>query len=300
MGAVAPIVRGCARRIIVAFTLREPEASATPLVVEVPHAGLAVDANVLSTLLAPANALGRDADLFVDELFQDAPSQGAALLVAHMSRYVVDLNRADLDYDALAVEGGSARVSPHGLIWRTTTEGRSALAGPLPRVELERRLELYYRPYHAALRRLLEARVTTFGYAILLCAHSMPSRGRDGHQDTGRERADVVPGSRGRTSAAASVIDTVDRAAREAGFSIAHDQPYRGGFSTGNYGRPDHSVHAIQIELSRRLYMNELTLERKPREFEKLRAFCRELVGRLAQVRPRSSAGSQPRSELGS
>lgn len=283
-----------------AFTLREPEASATPLVVEVPHAGLAVDATVLSTLLAPANALGRDADLFVDELFQDAPSEGAALLVSHVSRYVVDLNRAELDYDALAVEGGSARVSPHGLIWRTTTEGRSALAGPLSRGELERRLDVYYRPYHAALRRVLEARVAAFGYAILLCAHSMPSRGRDGHQDNGRERADIVPGSRGRTSAAASVIDAVDRAAREAGFSIAHDQPYRGGFSTGHYGRPDHGVHAIQVELSRRLYMNELTLERKAREFEQLRRFCRDLVARLSQVRPRVSQGPQARSEFGS
>ena len=85
---------------------------------EVPHAGLYVDATALSTLLAPANALGRDADLYVDELFHDAPSEGAALITSHVSRYVIDLNRAETDFDALAVENGSARVSPHGLIWR--------------------------------------------------------------------------------------------------------------------------------------------------------------------------------------
>ena len=123
------------------FSVREPDGRATPLVVEVPHAGLYVDATALSTLLAPANALGRDADLYVDELFQDVPSDGAALIASRVSRYVVDLNRAENDYDALAVESGSARVSPHGLIWRTTTEGRSALLGPLPRSEVERRLE---------------------------------------------------------------------------------------------------------------------------------------------------------------
>ena len=49
-----------------AFSVREPEAAVTPLVVEVPHAGLSVDAVALSTLLAPAHALGRDADLYVD------------------------------------------------------------------------------------------------------------------------------------------------------------------------------------------------------------------------------------------
>jgi N-formylglutamate amidohydrolase len=203
------------------------------------------------------------------------------------------LNRADTDFDALAVEGGSPRVSPHGLIWRTTTEGRSALAGPLPRAELERRLSTYYRPYHAALRRLIDARVDRFGFAVLLCAHSMPSRGRDGHQDSGRDRADVVPGSRGRTSASAVVIDTVDRAVREAGFTVAHDQPYRGGFSTGHYGRPDLGVHAVQVELSRRLYMNELTLERKQRDFDSLRGFCRDLVRRLGELRLRAPAAEQ-------
>lgn len=256
--------------------------------VEVPHAGLAVDATVLSTLLAPASALGRDADLYVDELFADAPREGAICIVAKASRYVVDLNRGEADFDALTVEGGSARVSPHGLIWRTTTEGRSALAGPLQRAELERRLDTYYRPYHETVRRLLEERRAAFGYAILLCAHSMPSRGRDGHQDTGRDRADVVPGSRGRTSAAPNVIDAVDRAARDAGFSVMHDQPYRGGFSTGHYGRPEQGVHAVQVELNRRLYMNELTLERKPAEFARVRDFCRGLVRQLSLVRPRA------------
>ncbi|MGC4094689.1 MAG: N-formylglutamate amidohydrolase [Polyangiaceae bacterium] len=106
---------------------------------------------------------------------------------------------------------------------------------------------------------------------------------------SGRERADVVPGSRGRTSAAAIVIDTVDRLAREAGFSVAHDQPYRGGFSTGHYGRPEHAVHAVQVELNRKLYMNELSLEKKPREFEALRAFCRRLTRELASLEPRAA-----------
>ncbi len=267
------------------FTVREPK-TATPVVVEVPHAGLRVDAGALSTLVAPATALGRDADLFVDELFDDAADAGAALLVSHVSRYVVDLNRAESDFDGLAVEGGSTRMSPHGLIWRSTTDGRSALSGPLPRAELERRLERFYRPYHAALRALLDERLATFGYAVLLCAHSMPSRGRDGHQDPGRERADVVPGSRGRSSAAGEVIDALDTTARAAGFSVAHDLPYRGGFSTGHYGRPEANVHAVQVELNRRLYMNEWTLERRPGEFGRVRSFCRELVTRLVTLAP--------------
>lgn len=253
---------------------------------EVPHAGLFVDAMTLSTLLAPAMAIGRDADLYVDELFQDAPDVGARLLVANVSRYVVDLNRKETDIDALAVEGAPRRNSPHGLIWRTSTDGSATLAAPLPKAELDRRLTAYYHPYHQTLRRLLDERVAEFGHAILLCAHSMPSRGREGHQDAGKERADIVPGSRGRTTAAGAVIDALDRLAREFGLSVAHDQPYRGGFSTGHYGRPERKVHALQIEISRRLYMDEVLLTRRTPGFERLRGFSRELVQRLVRIDP--------------
>lgn len=270
----------------VSFSVREPQGAWTPVVVEVPHAGLSVDAGTLATLVAPAHALGRDADLYVDDLFEGAPDAGAALLVSHVSRYVIDLNRAETDVDTLAVEGAPRRNTPHGLIWRSTTDGRAALSAPLSPFELERRLNTYYRPYHGALRRLLDARIERFGFAILLCGHSMPSRGRDGHQDAGRERADIVPGSRGRTSAAGVVIDTLDRLGRESGFTVAHDQPYRGGFSTGHYGRPERNVHAVQIEISRRLYMDEVTLAKKTPDFDLIREFARELVSRLGKLQP--------------
>ena len=77
------------------FIVREPERNETALVVEVPHAGLYVPPQFLPELLAPARALGRDADLYVDELYADAPEEGASLLVSHTSRYVADLNRGE-------------------------------------------------------------------------------------------------------------------------------------------------------------------------------------------------------------
>jgi len=266
------------------FSVHEPTARETPVVVEVPHAGLFVDPESLATLAAPARSLGYDADLYVDELFADAVQEGASLVVAHVSRYVCDLNRAEQDIDSLTVEGGTPRAAPHGLVWRLTTENQTALTRPLPQHELGRRLRLIYRPYHAALTELLRRKHERFGYAILLCGHSMPSRGRIGHSDPGRKRADVVPGSRGRTTAAASVIDAPDRLAREFGLSVAHDDPYRGGFATGWYGRPHEDLHAVQVELSRQLYMDEQTLAKKPGEFEKTRQYCRTLVARLAAL----------------
>ncbi len=270
------------------FKVIAARATETPLVVEVPHAGLGLDALTAASLAAPVRSLGIDADLYVDELYADAPDVGATLLVAEMSRYVCDLNRSESDVDPLAASGGSAQRAPHGLIWRDTTEGARALVQPLSREELERRIGHYYRPYHRCLTQLLEAKVTKFGYAILLAGHSMPSRGRQGHVDTGRDRADVVPGSRGRTTASGLVIDVPDRLAREHGWSVMHDDPYRGGFTTAHYGRPDHGWHAVQVELCRRLYMDEQTLQKKPSGFDATRRFCTALAKALGALELRS------------
>ncbi len=266
------------------FKVIAPRAAETAVVVEVPHAGLAVDALTLPTLSAPVRAIGVDADLYVDDLYSGAPDVGATLLVAEQSRYVCDLNRSEQDVDPLAASGGAAQRAPHGLIWRDTTEGQRALYQPLSRDELERRLVAFYRPYHQRLGELLAAKHAKFGFAILLAGHSMPSRGRQGHADTGRIRADVVPGSRGRTSAAGVVIDTPERIAQPLGWSVIHDDPYRGGYTTAFYGRPERHQHALQVELSRRLYMNEATLEKRAGGFEETQEFCTGLVAALGAL----------------
>ena len=263
------------------FTVIEPGDGETPLTVEVPHAGLLVDGPALSRLAAPARAIGRDADLYVDELYAEAPAHGATLLVSNVSRYVCDLNRSELDVDAESVEGAPPHArATRGIIWRLTSDGGRVLDAPLPRAELERRLDTYYRPYHRALAELLERKRARFGFAVLLAAHSMPSVGRAGHGDPHAKRADVVPGTRGRTSAAAAFIDRVDAHARAAGMTVAHDDPYQGGYTTQHYGRPDLGIHVVQIELARRLYMEEATLT-KNKDFPRLRAWCTSLVKTL-------------------
>ncbi|MDB4936085.1 MAG: N-formylglutamate deformylase [Labilithrix sp.] len=268
------------------FTVIEPTGEETPLTVEIPHAGLFVDGPTLSRLAAPARAIGRDADLYVDELYADAPAQGATVITSHVSRYVCDLNRSEIDVDADSVEGAAPHArATRGIIWRLTSEGARVLEAPLPRAELERRLDAYYRPYHRTVAAILERKRAKFGFAILLAAHSMPSVGRAGHGDPQAVRADVVPGTRGRTSAATAFIDCVDAHARTAGLTVAHDDPYQGGYTTQHYGRPQLQVHVVQVELARRLYMDEPTLS-KHAGFDRMRLWCSALAKTLGSVRP--------------
>lgn len=266
------------------FSVLPPRTTPIPVVVEIPHAGLSIDPLSAATLVAPVSSIGRDADLYVDDLYADAPDLGASVLVSHVSRYVCDLNRAETDVDSHAVQGATGVSFPHGLVWHQTTESHAALNGPLSKAELERRLRLIYRPYHQALRQLLMQSIRDFGYVILLAAHSMPGAGRAGHRDPGATRADVVPGSRGFTTADPRLIRLPERLAAERGWSVAHDTPYRGGFTTGHYGQPQNAMHAIQVELNRGLYMNEQTLERRLEKFDATRAYCRELVAALGRA----------------
>jgi N-formylglutamate amidohydrolase len=106
----------------------------------------------------------------------------------------------------------------------------------------------------------------------------MPSTGR-----MGERRADIVPGSRGRTTAAPAVLASVEKTATDFAFDLSHDDPYRGGFTTSHHGRPGDGRHAIQVEIARRMYMEEDALRRKA-TFEHARSFCTALVARLGQL----------------
>lgn len=270
------------------FDLTVPDNS-IPVLVEIPHAGLWVPEVVEHQLSAPQDALRRDADILVDQLCARVAEYGAARLATRVSRYVVDLNRSADDVDNAAVVGHPAplRGQPRGVVWRATTDGRPVLRQPLTYSELMERLAQFYTPYHDALRDTLRVLQQRHGYVILLAAHSMPSRGRSLQPEAGLRRPDIVPGTRGRTSASGSIIDVVDAHFRGAGMSVRHDDPYRGGYTTQHYGRPAEGVHAVQVEINRALYVNERTGEPlRGRGFERVQSLMEELVQKLGAARP--------------
>jgi N-formylglutamate deformylase len=267
------------------FYVELPRSAEIPVVVEVPHAGLFMDAESLSTLVVPARSMVKDADLYVDELVTTTPDHGATVLVANFSRYFMDLNRHPDDHDRHAVMGSMGKEAPHGIVWHRNTDRDRVLSRPISVEELQRRLNKVYRPYHGKLRDILEQKRKKFGYVVLICAHSMPSSAvsLSGHRI---QRADIVPGTRGRTTAGEQFIHTVEQVANEAGYTVRHDEPYKGGFSTMNYGQPGANTHAIQIEVARRLYMNETSLLRIPSGVSQLRLFYGSLMHQLSRVKP--------------
>lgn len=262
------------------FVLTLPDAPAGPVIVEVPHAGLYLPDAIEKAALLRADEALKDADPYVDRLVAEAPAHHAALLRAQVSRYVVDLNRApdDVSREVIPDHPDPKATQSRGVVWTTSTDGRALWRTPLDFRELSARLMRYHRPYHQALADQIALTHARHGYVILLCVHSMPSTARSGR------RADVVPGTRGRSTAASRVIDAVDAHFRAHHLSVRHDDPYRGGYTTGLWGRPDEGIHAVQIELSRALYIDERTLALDPRGVAEISGVMHALIDRLGQL----------------
>lgn len=265
--------------------LHPPTRGEVPVLVECPHAGLEVPNDLASAIGGTATSRRRDADLAVDRLCEGVGEAGATRLVARLSRYVVDLNRAPDDVDPL-LHGPAfdRRGPPRGVVWRVSADGRPITKRSLSEDEVRERVATYHRPYHDVLASTLLAMRARHGIVVLVALHSMPSFARVPGTDEIVRRADVVPGSRGRTTCDPRYVDEVDRFFRAGGFSVRHDDPYRGGFSTAHYGRPADGVHAIQIELSRALYLDEASLQLREAEADRLRDTITSLVAKLGEL----------------
>jgi N-formylglutamate amidohydrolase len=250
--------------------------------VSVPHAG--VGTTGFEAALAPELDVRCDADLFVDRLYRLGEADGPEVFVAaKLSRFVCDLNRDPDDVGTGAVPEHPAprNLDGRGFVWAVTTTGAPALSRPLTMGEWRERTAVHA-AYHDCISRALDRARARFGFAILVDGHSMPSRGRSGHTDVGRPRAQVVPGNREGKSCAPALTALVERHFEERGLTVRSNDPYKGGFITAHHGRPAERIHAIQIELRRDLYMNEDRFEPLEPGFSRLQQVLADL---LAEIR---------------
>lgn len=265
-----------------------PERQVLPMVFASPHSGSAYPPDLLAASRLDASALRRSEDCFVDELFGDVPALGAPLLKALYPRAYLDPNREPYELDPTMfaeslpahVNVTSARVAAGlGTIARVVASGAEIYARKLSFAEAEKRVQTLYRPYHAALRRLVDDTVARFGYCLLIDCHSMPSGGGEGRPPA----PDMVLGDCFGISCARAMTAIAEDHLSARGYAVTRNAPYAGGFTTRHYGRPEAGVHAMQIEINRRLYMDEDTFTRLP-ALDRLRDHLNTLVRTLAKL----------------
>jgi N-formylglutamate amidohydrolase len=253
------------------FKIHRPDEQRIPFVFASPHSGRLYPASFIAQSWLDALSLRRSEDAYVDALFAGAVSLGAPMIAARFPRAFLDANRAATELDPAMFAGAldvrvdipNPRVNAGlGVIPRIVRDGAEIYREKLAPAQAQERIVRLHEPYHAALARLIDETLRRFSVAILIDCHSMPS--------------------------AASVPDIVlgDRFGgcfARAGFNVARNAPYAGGYTTHLYGQRENFVHALQIEINRKLYLNESSIE-PGANFENIRARLNQALMGLTAI----------------
>lgn len=266
MDAFSPHFASNAGDKLASFSIATPKTQSSPLVFASPHSGRRYPAELMGDIIATRHQLRRIEDAYVDELFANTPENlGAPLLHALIGRACIDLNRASNELDpamfAKPLRGRilsrSARVHAGlGCIPRIAYGGAPIYDRKLSLDELSDRFDVIYHPYHSALDTLVKTTRQAFGVCFLVDCHSMPS-----DADVTRPLDDIVLGDRFGGSCTSQFTSIVEQALSARGYKVSRNTPYAGGHVTMTHGRPERGRHAIQIEINRRLYLDENAVE---------------------------------------
>ena len=270
----------------------------THLVLDSPHSGIEypADFNHASDLAV----LRRAEDTHVEKLYDFAPQLGAAWVEALFPRSYLDANRHPSEIDVGMIEGawpgevasGGVFLSKikigKGLIWRTTDDGEPIYQRQLTVQEVQNRLTAYWQPYHAAVQGAIDVARQRHGYSVHINCHSMPAVASTfATEFPGLVHADFVIGDRDGTTANPALSQWVCQFLADCGYSVSYNHPYKGVELVRRYSDPAQGRHSIQIEINRRLYLNESTRELLPNHVP-LKENLRSLVERLLNIDPRA------------
>ena len=241
-----------------------------PLLLDSPHSGRVFPGDFGAAV--SEHALRDGEDCFVDELWRPATARGVWLLAATCARTYIDVNRHRGDIDLDLLDGGQwpDDHEPSGkaaigkaLVWRTLADGTPIDRRKLGVDEMRARIERWHRPYHRALAERIDATHARFGVSVHLDCHSMNAvAGAGGVGSAGEIRADVVLGDRDGTSCDPALTQRVREVLAGMGYDVRVNDPYKGVELVRAYADPAAGRHSLQIELNKRLYMDEATRSR--------------------------------------
>jgi len=234
------------------YTIVPFEGKQVPIIVSVPHCGTAFPDELSDQYNQELIVAPDDTDWFVDKLYDFAPSMGITMIAATYSRWVIDLNR-DPASKPLYTDGRIITA----LCPTTTFLGQPLYTDAQTSVneeEVKRRLKYYYYPYHQKIQSLLDDCKRTFGKVLLWDCHSI----REVVPTIQQEKfPDLILGDADSKSAATTLSTTALQSLRSSVYGVNHNHPFKGGTITRSFGKPTENQHALQLEMSKKKYMDE-------------------------------------------
>ncbi len=233
-----------------------------PVVIDSPHSGIEYPEEF--DFKPPFAKMQWNVDMYVNELMENAPQAGAALLYAHFPRCFIDAHRNadDIDETMLAsqwphpVTASIKTQLGRGLLRKFADKDMPIYDRKLTVEEVQLRIQTYYQPYHDTLQQLIEKRYAKFGGVWHLNMHSMPPFGRVLHEDPGQERPDIAIANKHNGTSSKEFLEFAANTLSELGYNVWKNKPYTGQVLVTAYSDPETNKHSLQIELNRKHYMN--------------------------------------------
>lgn len=234
------------------FTVTYPKKTEVPVIVSVPHCGTAFPDEIKDEYHSELIQSADDTDWFVHQLYDFVPDMGITMIHANYSRWVIDLNR-DPKSKPLYNDGRiiTALCPTTDFLGNPLyTDSRKEVASE----EVERRLTLYYNPYHEKIASLLEERKKKFGKVLLWDCHSIREYVKTIQAD---KFPDLILGDADESSADRKLIETTLSTLKNSSYTVNHNHPFKGGQITRYFGRPSQGIHALQLEMTKTNYMDD-------------------------------------------
>lgn len=260
------------------YSVHLPEGSRIPILLSVPHCGTVFPDELITQYNPLLIDIPDDTDLFVNQLYDFAPSIGISMITAVYTRWVIDLNR-DPENKPLYSDG---RIIT-GLCPVTNFLGESLYADGRKEVsaaEVERRMEKYFRPYHQKIKDLLEDLKSEFGRVLLWDCHSIRQYVKTIYKE---KLPDLILGDADGVSASPGTIEVAFNNLNSSSYSVSHNFPFKGGFITRHYGKPLENQQALQLEMSKINYMDDTETRYDEDRAEKMKVLLKRTFMALAE-----------------
>ncbi len=261
------------------FYLLEPKDEKIPFVLSIPHRGTEFPVELKGQYVPELVEVLDDTDWDLEKLYDFVNDLGITVIYAKYSRWVIDLNR----------EPNSKPLYNDGRLITELCPKTTFLSEDIyvkkefePNdEEIERRLQTYFYPYHKKIDEIIEELKSKFGQVIFWDAHSIRRQVKTIRQEL---FPDFILGNNDGKTADKKFIETALNSLKSSNWQVNHNDPFKGGYLTRSKGNPEKGVHALQLEMSKDLYMKNDELDYDYEKAEKVKELLRRTFENLIDL----------------
>lgn len=208
-----------------------------PVIITIPHSGIYLNKFIYDNLLE--DVILANTDWYLQDFYSFLEELGFTVIINNISRYVIDPNRD--------INAKNETNYTNTLIYTKTTWGKEMYKNKPDLVEITKRINNFYIPYHKSIEKEINKKLQHFNKVYLIDLHSF-----------GREQStDIVLGNNNETTTSQEFINYIEKILNEKNFKVQRNIPYKGGYIVRYHGKNINKCETIQIELSYKSYIEK-------------------------------------------